>query len=293
MENSFASIIESANSILILLPTKPRFDQVAAALSLFLSLKDRKNTAISCPSPMLVEFNRLIGVDKISTELGNKNLSIKFSNYNASDIERVSYDIENGEFKLTVIPKSGFSSPEKSQVELSYSGISADVLVLVGGGNISHFPTLSANDFSRAKIVHLGTRGLSQGEVISFARPASSVSEIIASLIEESGFYLDADIATNLLAGIEEASTDFKSSEVTADTFQIVVNLMKAGGRRALIQGKTVVSNYPPGSIPGQRSLRTTDEEPPHPADEKPRDQGGKPPKDWLGPKIYKGTTIS
>ncbi|MEK7111768.1 MAG: hypothetical protein AAB875_00410, partial [Patescibacteria group bacterium] len=92
-ENPLGSLIESSRSILILLPTKPYFDQVAAGLALYLALRETKETIIASPSPMLVEFNRLVGVNKVTLELGNKNLSIRFSNYRANDIEKVSYDI--------------------------------------------------------------------------------------------------------------------------------------------------------------------------------------------------------
>src|SRR3989304_7803894 len=150
MENSFASLIDSAKSVLVLMPSKPYFDQVAAALSFYLAIKDKKEAAIVCPSPMIVEFNRLVGVNKISTEAGNKNLVMRFAGYKASDIEKVSYDVENGEFRLTVVPKTGFVSPKKEQIELSYSGISADTIILVGGANESHFPALSAKDLGQA-----------------------------------------------------------------------------------------------------------------------------------------------
>ena len=97
MDNSFSSLVDSASSVLILLPNKPYFDQVAAGLSLYLSLSDKKEVTISCPSPMMVGFNRLVGVNKIVAEIGNKNLTIRFAGYDADSIEKVSYDIENGE----------------------------------------------------------------------------------------------------------------------------------------------------------------------------------------------------
>ena len=144
MDNSLKSLIDSSQSILILLPTKPYFDQVAGGLTLFLSLKTSKQVAISCPSEMLVEFNRLVGVDKVTSEFGNKNLVIKFTNYKASGIERVSYDIENGEFKLSVIPKPGVIPPNQDQVSMGYAGLSADVVILIGGANYSQFPALDS-----------------------------------------------------------------------------------------------------------------------------------------------------
>ena len=78
MENSFTSLIDAAASIVILLPTKPTFDQTAAGLALYLTLRDQKETSIVCPMPITVGFNRLIGVNKVVNELGNKNLTIKF-----------------------------------------------------------------------------------------------------------------------------------------------------------------------------------------------------------------------
>jgi len=283
MENSFNSVIGSANSILVLLPTKPYFDQVAAGLSLYLSLQKQKQVSISCPSEMIVEFNRLIGVDKISTELGSKNLTIKFPNYDATNIERVSYDIENGEFRLTVIPKPGLLSPQREQVSIFNSGISADLVILIGGGNISHFPAVSDKDFASSKLMHIGIKDVEHGDLMSFSKPLSSVSELMANLIEESNSYIDADIATNLIAGIEDESNNFKGAGVTADTFQKIANLMKIGGRRISSQD-VVEGNYPPGSIP-QKPYDTNVI-----VQEKKNDENT--PQDWLEPKIYKGNTV-
>ena len=255
MENSFASLIAPANEILILLPSKPFMDQVAAGLSLYLSLSESgKNVSISCPAPMVTEYSRLIGVDKVTSDLGSKNLVINLVNYDANNVDKVSYDIENGEFKLTIAPKSGFKSPTKEQVGINYSGASGDLVILIGGANDSHFPVLSKEEFKSSKIIHIGTRLLeilnNDLEVLSFARPASSTSEIVASLIKESGFSVNEDIATNLLAGIEEQSKNFQTSEVTADTFQIFAELLKLGGKR--IPKIIPARNYPQGAIPSK-----------------------------------------
>lgn len=269
--------MSAAKSVLVLLPSKPYFDQVAAALSFYLAIKDKKEAAIVCPSPMIVEFNRLVGVNKISTEAGNKNLVLRFAGYKASDIEKVSYDVENGEFRLTVVPKAGFTTPKKEQVDLSYSGISADTVVLIGGGNETHFPSLT-QELAGAKIVHIGTRALAgEGAVLSFARPASSVSELVAHLLEEAGLSIDADIATNLLMGLEEGSREFKGQDVTAETFETIAKLLRAGGRRT--SQRPDRSAFPAGAIPGEVFQEPEKKE--------------EPPKDWLEPKVYKGTSVS
>lgn len=308
MENSFKSQIEQSKSILILLPTKPYFDQVAAGLSLYLALREEKDVSIYCPSPMTVEFNRLIGVNKISQEMGNKNLIMRFTDYKASDIERVSYDIEDGQFRLTVIPKQKVTPPAKEQIELSYSGISVDTLILIGGANETHFPALSGKDLSSANIVHIGVRDISfspNKPYVSFSRPASSVSEVIASLIKESGFKLEGDTATNLVMGIEEGSESLASPSVTHETFATLSELMKAGGKRMANQPSAQRTNLPMGSIPGSLTRQSVTQ---YPAYTNPVTSGQtsqsnqekeeakvqeEPPKDWLRPKIYKGTSIN
>jgi len=316
MDNSFKSIIDGAKSILILLPTKPYFDQVAAGLSLYLAVRDQKDIQVACPSPMTVEFNRLIGINKITQEIGNKNLVIEFSDYKANDIERVSYDIIDGKFRLTVIPKLEVSAPTKDQVQLNYSGVSADTVILVGGANETHFPALSSKDLTGAKIIHIGTRDLAMGsnkEVISIARPSSSVSEIVSFLIAESGLSMDEDIATNLIMGIEEATANFTGSGVGPDTFEIVAQLMRSGGRRG--GGQVQTQQYPQGAIPGQMPVQPIQPaQPVQPVQsvqsapsqqapqstnsgqtiDKTQDEGfEETPTDWLKPKIYKGTTVS
>ena len=294
MDESFSTLVDSASSILILLPSKPYFDQVAAGLSLYLSLRDKKPTVISSPSPMIVSFNRLIGINKITSEVGNKNLTITFPNYDANNIEKVSYDVENGQFKLTVVPKAGLSSPLKEQIEITNTGISADLVVLVGGGNETHFPTLSSPDLAGVKIAHIGTRVLTSEAkgVMSFAKPASSTSELVASLIKDLELPMDVDCATNLVMGIEEGSNHFESSEVTPDTFEVFAHLLRNGGQR-LPKTKLEPRNFPPGSIPAQpfSAPRVVKQDTVLEQVEQKEEVVENPPQDWLQPKVYKGAT--
>ncbi len=274
MDNNFSSLISSANSILILLSDKPSFDQVAAAVSLYLSLRGIKDAVVSSPKPMTVEFNRLVGVDKITQELGNKNLTISFKDYPAENIERVSADVEGSQFKLTVIPKAGLTSPQREQVELSSSGVASDLVILVGGDNDADFSSLSTEDLGGAKVIHLGIKQLLTSpnkQIMSFTLPVSSLSELAAILIKESNLNLDGDSATNLIAGIEEGSSNFTGQGVTADTFEVFARLLRSGGQRQQKSG--IKRQYPQGSIPGKEPSLA--------------------PKDWFEPKIYKGTSIS
>ncbi|MBI2103601.1 hypothetical protein HYT59_01195 [Candidatus Woesebacteria bacterium] len=298
MQDSFRSIIDSAHEILILLPQNPNLDQVAAGLGLYLSLVGEKSTFISSPSPMTMEFNRLIGVNKIKDELGGRNLTIKLVDYPAKNIEKVSYDIVNDEFRLVVVPKDGMNPPGSDLVHLSYSGAGADTVILIGGTKDSDFPVLSSNELGQAKKVHVGTRQLettSDLGILSFARPASSNSELIASLIKETTLKMDADIATNLLAGVQKATGSFSNPEITPDTLEISAYLMRSGAKRELPEMARPRFPFPPGSIPGQfETLRKARDI--TAVETAPRADQGQAPKDWLQPKIFtgnKGTSIS
>jgi hypothetical protein len=309
MDNSFKTLIDSAQEVLILLPNKPFMDQVAGGLSLYLSLSAlNKNVAISCPAQMVAEYSRLVGVDKVTSELGSKNLVIKFKNYLADDIDKVRADVENGEFTLTALPKAGKKSPTKEQLEISFSGTAGDLVVLIGGANDSHFPALAKEEFKNAKVIHVGTRLLevlnSDLEILSFARPASSTSELVANLINESSYPIDEDIATNLLAGIEEQSKNFQSSEVTADTFLVFAELLKLGGRR--MQKLVPATRFPQGSIPTRPFNQVQPMTQPTAVVEQPQitDRQMTPeeaekeleqeiPASWSEPKIFTGTSLS
>lgn len=299
MENSFKTLIDSAQEILILLPNNHTFDHVAGGLSVFLSLlNQKKKVTISCHTPMVTEYSRLVGVDKITQELGSDVLAIKLIDYVATNVDKVSYDIEKDQFKLTITPKSGFKAPTKEQINISYSGTSGDLILLIGGNTNSDFPAFNTLEFQDVKTIHLGTKILevtnNDIKILSFATPASSISELVAILLRESEYPIDQDVATNLLSGIEEQSDNFQNNQVTSDTFLVFAELMKLGGVR---KSKTIpVDGFPQGSIPTKpfttqvqpvfkdktMTLEKAEEE----------IQQDIPPS-WSEPKIFTGTSLS
>ncbi len=276
MQDSLKNLIDSTKSILIVLPTDPTFDEVAASSALYLALFSEagKEVNIFCPTPMMVEFNRLIGVNKIKSELANKNLIISFDkSYNSEGIEKVSYDIENAQLKLVITPKPHIAPPAQNQLLISYTGIAAETVILVGGKDESSFIALKSDDLKEAKLVHIGISELNitGRNISSFATIGSSISEVTANLIKNSGYALESDIATNLLMGIEETTQSFSTNNVDANTFTLVADLMRAGGKR-LSQGQIIANEFPSGAIPGMPQNI---------------------PSSWTEPKIFKGTSVS
>jgi len=310
MNNSFTTLVEEAGAVLILLPRGPYFDQVAAALGLYLSLKqeyEEKEISVLSPSPMLVEFNRLVGIDKIASQAGNNNLKIRFVDYSIDAIGKVSYDEVPGAKKVEflVVPKKGYGPPRENQIEISYSGVSADVVILIGGANEGHFPLLSDESFEEAKFLHIGAQDLSARAdrgILSYAKAASSVSEVVADLLKSNGVTIVSEAASNLLMGLYEGSKNFSGRNVTADTFSTAALLMSQGGK--LREAEASPDRFPAGSMPARlmaargRALKpSSNDAPPHPAiaSFEAEEEGTAetlPPKDWLKkPKVFKGAS--
>jgi len=304
MKESFINLISQSKSILILLPKDPYFDQVAAALGLYLSIKGKKKeVSVVCPSAMLVEFNRLVGVQNITSELGNKNMVISFNGYTASAIERISSDVSGNTLSLKVIPKPGNKPPEKEQVELSYAGVSAELVILIGGANSKHFPALAGKDFLEPKLVHVGISEImldDNREVMSFSKPAASISEVVYELIKPEDEQIEQDIATNLIMGVYEGSRNFSHPNVTYETFRVAAELMQAGGKQVNTEKSDVrrvmpISMQQAMMMNGMRVKPAEESDKPvTPEPEKKDEAELNPPKEWMAPpKIMKGSSES
>lgn len=283
--------LATAQTVLVVAPKKPNLDKVAAALALFLSLKKAgKSVIVACPDEMTVEFSLLVGVDKITQQLGGKNLIISFD-YIEDSIEKVSYNIENNKFNLLIQPKVGFPPLSAEKVNYSYSG-GADLIFVIGAQSLEDLGNLYTQEsklYSQKSVVNIDVdpKNTQFGGINLTDSTASSCSEITTGLISTLKLPVDQDIATNLLLGIEKTTGGFTSPKTTAATFEAVAFCLRSGGRRVGVaprakQVKKAPPLKPPLSpMPSGVSAKKTPLEP---------EQGKKKPSpDWLEPKIFKG----
>lgn len=266
MKNIFTEL-QNSKSILIMLPKNPYFDQVAAATSLSLIIQDRAQSTIHSDSPMLVEFNRLVGVDSVKNDLGAGSVVVRFAGYPAESIQKVSYDIEQGEMRLLVYLQPGSTAPSKDQIVTELEAVNPDTIVLIGGANQNHFPKLSDPAFANTKLIHFGISNFNLDPSRTFdelAQSSSSISELLAiQAIDSDGVKINTDVATNLFSGIVDATRNFTSSSVTSSTFSVSAKLLEKGARRERVQPK----QQPVGNSVANNT----------------------PPADWMQPKIFKG----
>jgi len=232
--------LQTAKTILILLPQNPNLDAVAAGLGLYLSLtKKPLTTSIGCATPMTVNFNRLFGVDKIKPRIGNQNLVISF-NYPQDTLEKVSYDKDpdTQKFHLTIEPKAGQPPLDPSQVEYSYTGSQADLIFVIASRSLEDLGPLYEQEKKLfedktkplVNLSHLD-KNAQFGTVNLYDPTSSGCSEIVFTVLQALELPLEPDIATNLLVGIEQSTNNFATA-TSPDTFEIVAQLMRSGAQK-------------------------------------------------------------
>lgn len=270
--------LTSAQLIYIVLPEKLDLDKVAAALSLYLSLKKiGKQVSIYCAKPMIVKYSNLVGVDKIKQKLEGKNLTVSFD-YVADSIEKVSYNIQNNKFNLLIQPKDGFPPLPTEKVSYSYSGGQADLVFVIGASQLEDLGVLYSENqefFNNGKIINVDIQLTNSqfGKLNVVKNNLVSCSELVASLLSSLRLPVDSDMAGNLLKGIEEVTNHF-SGKVTPLSFEAAAFCLRAGAS----QVKSKVGLEP-------MSEDVSAKKPP----EQPKEEGEQPAPDWMAPKIYKG----
>lgn len=284
--------LSQANSILVLTPEKPSFDAVASALAMYLSLKNAgKNVSIASSSEPIVRDSRLVGLDKIQTEIGNTNLAISFP-YQEDSIEKVSYNVEGDHFKLLIQPKEGFEPIKKEDLSFNYTGANADLVIIIGASRIESVGNIILNEkdlLEKATIVNISDVPGNFGK-INLVDPNSSLSEIVTAITQEASLQLTKDAAQNLMRGIENATQNLQSTKMTADTFEALALLYRTGARRSDRIAPTTEEKESAKRITQsiQEQTKTKDQKVVAKSDSPTND---KPKPDWLKPKIYKGST--
>lgn len=260
--------LNQAKSFLIALPANPTFDKVAAGLALFHSLKKKeKEVVIVCPTSMLAGFNHLIGVDKVTDKVGNRNLIISFD-YVKDSIEKVSYNVENNKFNLVIEPKEGVQALDPKKVNYSFSGSNAEVFFLIGVNRFEDLGSLYENLRSLLKkklVIDIDNhpQKVALSEVNFVDQRASSCSELMVRFIKEHQLPVDPDVATNIFLGLENSTQGFRV-RVRAQTFEVAAWCLKNGAKKEYRQIMPPAASAQPQPAP-----------------------------DWFKPKIFKGSSAA
>lgn len=219
MSDNSQSILESisaAESVVVLLPKDPPFQVVAGGLAVYLALKNSgKNIDIACKTPMIVDVNRLVGVDQVKTKLAGRNLIISFD-YVKDAIEKVSYNVEKDKFNLVIQPKEGYKPLAADKVMYSYSAAGGNTVILMGTTAEEEIA-----DIFKGKVS-------SDRQLFSLvANENKSLISEAAALISQLGLKLDQDIANNLYQGLLRETKRFARAK--AADFETAAFLARNG----------------------------------------------------------------
>lgn len=318
--NTLQSIKDSIfqnNQIGVVVGRNPNLDEMAAALSLFLALKEEKNVVIACPSEPIVAVSSLVGIDKVSSNLNGQggDLVVSFP-YTEGEIEKVSYTLEDGYLNILVkAGEIGLSFNEKD-VKYQRKGNVPTLLFVVGTARLSDLENLfDPQVLKDTTVINIDNKGDNQGfgDIVFVSSKYSSVCEQVANFLVFGEFKMDVDIAQNLLSGISFATNNFQHPKTSVTAFEMAAILMKKGAVRVKTphfplnmqqlqpQSKSQgqVKQFPKNltHFMKQSSQNVT------PASEKQINQiketrqageGSKEtPSDWLTPKVYKSSNLA
>lgn len=333
------NLLPTAKSVLIAIPAGSDIDRLAAALALFLTLESTgKQVSIVSDDAIKVSQSHLFGVDHIQSNIpptDGGNLTITLEGVAASDgtvpaLEKLDWFAEGSNLNLVfhVVPGQTF---QPAKIVPKYQGSGFNLIFAVGAVNLNALGNVyNANQqaFSGAQIVNIDTQSAntSFGQTNVLDPNVSSVCEVMTNLITDLGFNLDADTASNLLAGIFEATANLTNEKTTAETYMAVANCLRVGGRKpgmmpvASVVSQPQVQSQPPQQptydwsalMPKNAQEYTTppvvnkvdvgdDNTQINQADVQPspeeRPSGERvvsetPEPDWLTPKIFKGSSL-
>lgn len=283
-------LIDPVNQILILLSKGVNFDQVSASLALYLSLKKAgKQVSIVSPEPMRVEFSRLVGVDKVTDKLSGADLSLTFD-YPLEGIEKVTSSETDGKLNLMIKIKPGNLPISKEQIIFSPAGASGDVIITLGVRKYEGLGKIYSDNkefIEQKPIINIDNNSQNSGfgKLNLVDSDASSLTEIVASLIAGVNLPADADIGSNIIQGLEVSTNNFQSLKANANTFEAAAFALRIGGRRSGSESVSTSTSTPikEENVPEEKKEETVVNQ---------NSVEVSPSPDWFEPKIYKGSTL-
>lgn len=277
-------LIKQSNRILLVYGKNAQLDSVAATLGLSSTLENLgKVVNVVCPEKLPDGVRRLLGWEKISQDLA-RNFVITLTSA-VGNVEKVSYYIEGEDLNLVIRPHPQAPPFSPEQVKYKEGGGSYDLIFVLGSKKLSELGKIytdAENIFSKTAVVNIDKqRENSRFGKINIVYPrASSLSEIVARLAESLGLKVGQEAATNLLAGITWATSDFQSPDTSAETFEAAAFCLRSGAQRLSVAPHS--KKAPQEEVPLLEE-RTKKKKANLPSEDVQSKQ------DWSKPKIYQG----
>lgn len=231
-------MLEQFQSFLVVYPGKQNPDIRAAAEAVVASLQDSgKDAKLFSPrKPQDIPGYPTSEDIQAHQELGNQNLTISFE-YTPEKVDKVSYHIseDSKKFYLTVKPQKNVEPLDTKSVEFAYTGAEADVIIAVGVAQLEELEQLYfgyEDLYESTPTISLNMYEVDYAQVQVIPVTAPSLSQEVSRLLFDTGLTVPSEAATQLLYGVETATDSLRSHLATAETFDVVANLLRLGARR-------------------------------------------------------------
>jgi hypothetical protein len=246
----FKELFDQANNILVIYAPDALRDHLFAATALyktFQQIGNKQVSLLSSESLASVESD-IVYLDETKSDVGKQNLCISLD-YLPDSVEKITSAIDepNQKLHLTIKPKKGVNPLSAENVTYSYTGADADMVIMIGVDDLeslNHLYYGYENLYQSTALISINSYETSFGNLKLDILGSSCVSEYVANLLKDLNYQLDNEVATNLLAGIDEETDNLESYMATAETFETVAYLLKNGARRfARVSQKNVSEN--------------------------------------------------
>lgn len=234
--------IKEAQHLLLVIPQRPTGDQIGAILALGQGLRDLKKNLFSVsPGPLPEAFSFLKGSDQLSQKLAGSKEFILEIDQEKAQANHLGYKLKDGKLKITITPQQGNFSPD--DVKYRFGDYQYDLIVTLGITELSQIGKIYQKDpeiFFKTKLANIDSNPKNQlfGKINWLDIKASSLSEMMVSLMESLEIELSEEIATALLTGLMTATDRFQTENTTAKALTVAAQLTGAGAKRDLIVRK-------------------------------------------------------
>jgi len=226
------SVLQQAQSVLIVLAQNADDDTVAAGLALYLALvKMRKPVTIASTSDIRVAQAHLFAVDKITKKLaGGSNLVISFP-YTEGSIEKVTSNIEGNTFNLVIEPRADKLNFREDQIQYSYGKSDFDTVFVLGARDLNALGSVYSDYvrlFNEKNIINIDKKNNNTRFGSINIVENAPISLIVTTLIRSLRIPLDQDPASNLYTGIMNSIGRVSFEDASPDLLEAVAFLMRS-----------------------------------------------------------------
>ncbi len=237
------SRIASAKKVVILLPANTTIDILSAGLSLMLSLeKQAKDVKIVSDDIVRVSHSSLYGVGQIQNQFpkqtGNNYIitlsGVVEQNGLVPSLEKLDWYPEGQNLNLVFHTVSGFNFAP-TNVSTSHQASNIDLVFVIGASNLMDLGNVyqqNSAQISQLPVINISNSSQNGqfGQINIVDVQAAALSEMMMQIMPGLGLSLDQDIASNIMAGIYDATINL-TKNVSPDTFLSLAQAMQAGGK--------------------------------------------------------------